>query len=178
MNELLLRFQGTSMGRVGLLIAAIFVLSAVTSSQAEDVAVGNIKISAAWVRATPKGAPVGGGYMTITNIGSVPDRLVGGTSSVSGRFEIHEMSRDNGIMTMRPVAGGVEIKPGQTVKFEPAGYHLMFVGLKEPFVRGKPVEATLQFEKAGKVVVDFMVEGIGAQTGGASMSHGMQHNSD
>lgn len=166
------------MGRVGLLIAAIFVLSAVTSSQAEDVAVGNIKISAAWVRATPKGAPVGGGYMTITNIGSVPDRLVGGTSSVSGRFEIHEMSMDNGIMKMRPVAGGVEIKPGQTVKFEPAGYHLMFVGLKEPFVRGKPVEATLQFEKAGKVVVDFMVEGIGAQTGGASMSHGMQHNSD
>jgi copper(I)-binding protein len=164
--------------RVGILIAAIGLLFTATSSPAEDVAVGNIKISAAWVRATPKGAPVGGGYMTITNSGTVPDRLVGGSSSASNRFEIHEMSMDNGVMKMRPVGDGVEIKPGQTVKFDPAGYHLMFVGLKEPFVRGKHVEATLQFEKAGKVVVDFIVEGIGAQMGGASMSHGMPHNSD
>jgi copper(I)-binding protein len=164
------------MMRALLLVTAIGLLFTAPSSRAEDVAVGNIKISSAWVRATPKGAPVGGGYMTITNKGTLPDRLVGGASSVSSRFEIHEMSMDNGVMKMRPVAGGVEIKPGQTVKFDPAGYHLMFVGLKEPFVRGEHVEATLQFEKAGKIAVDFIVEGIGAQTGGSSMSHEMRHN--
>jgi copper(I)-binding protein len=162
--------------RTLLLITAIGLLFIAPSSRAEDVAVRNMEISAAWVRATPKGAPVGGGYMTITNKGTLPDRLVGGTSSASSRFEIHEMSMDNGVMKMRPVSGGVEIKPGQTVKFDPAGYHLMFVGLKKPFVRGKHVEATLQFEKAGKIAVDFIVEGIGAQTGGSSMSHEMQHN--
>lgn len=162
--------------RALLLTAAIGLLFTAPSSRAEDVAAGNIEISSAWVRATPKGAPVGGGYMTITNKGTLPDRLVGGASAASSRFEIHAMSMDNGVMKMRPVSGGVEIKPGQTVKFDPAGYHLMFVGLKEPFVRGKHVEATLQFEKAGKIAVDFIVEGIGAQTGGSSMSHEMQHN--
>ncbi len=71
---------------------------------AEEITAGNLKISAAWVRATPKGAPVGGGYLTITNTGTTPDRLVGGSSDVSNTFEVHEMSMDNGVMKMRPVA--------------------------------------------------------------------------
>ncbi len=49
----------------------------------------------------------------------------------------------------------------------------MFVGLKNPFEQGQHVKATLEFEKAGNVPVDFTVEGIGAQTGGAA-SGGMQ----
>jgi hypothetical protein len=53
----------------------------------------------------------------------------------------------------------------------------MFVGLKSPFEQGQRVKATLDFEKAGKVPVDFTVEGIGAQTGGAS-SGGMQMRHD
>ena len=53
--------------------------------------------------------------MTITNTGSEPDRLIGGATPVAGRFEIHEMKMDNGVMKMRPVEGGIEIKPGQTV---------------------------------------------------------------
>jgi copper(I)-binding protein len=165
------------MVRTAFFVSALLATLALPA-QAADVMIGQLKISAPWARATPKGASVGGGYMTITNMGSEPDRLVGGVSDVAKQVEVHEMSMDNGVMKMRPVGGGVEIKPGQTVKFDPAGYHLMFVGLKEPFVRGTHVEATLQFEKAGKVVVDFIVEGIGAQTGGASMSHGMPHNSD
>jgi copper(I)-binding protein len=137
-------------------------------ARAEDIAVGSLKISTPWIRATPKGAPVGGGYMTITNSGNVSERLIGGTSDVSNRFEIHEMSMENGVMKMRPV-GGIEIMPGQKVELKPGGYHVMFVGLKEPFVQGQHVKATLQFEKAGNVAVDFIVEGIGAQTGGSNM---------
>ena len=83
------------------------------------------------------------------------------------------MGMDNGVMKMRPVTKGLEIKPGQTIELKPGGYHLMFVGLKSPFEQGQRVKATLDFEKAGRVPVDFTVEGIGAQTGGAS-SGGMQ----
>lgn len=164
------------MSRAWLAAAAFFAAGLVFAAHADDVVAGSLKISAPWARATPKGASVGGGYLTITNTGTAPDRLIDGSTNVAGRAEVHQMSMDNGVMKMRPVSGGVEIKPGQTVKFDPAGYHLMFVGLKEPFVRGKHVEATLQFEKAGKIAVDFIVEGIGAQTGGSSMSHEMQHN--
>ena len=69
-------------------------------------------------------------------------------------------------MKMRPVAGGIEIKPGQTVKLDPGGYHVMLMGLKQQLKQGEHFKATLEFAKAGKVDVDFTVEGIGAQTGG------------
>jgi copper(I)-binding protein len=154
------------MTRTIFIIAAILAVCVGMPAQAEDVTVGSLKISAPWTRATPKGASVGGGYMKITNTGGAPDRLVGGSTEISDRFEIHEMSMDNGVMTMRPVANGIEIKPGQTVEFKPGGYHVMFVGLKQPLAQGQPIKATLVFAKAGKVDVTFTVETIGAQTGG------------
>jgi copper(I)-binding protein len=75
---------------------------------------------------------------------------------------------DNGVMKMRAMPKGIELKPGQTVEFKPGSNHVMFVGLKQPLEKGGHVKATLQFEKAGKVDVDFPVEGIGAQTGGGA----------
>jgi len=149
-------------------IVAMFAALAGPPAQAEDVTAGSLKISAPWIRATPKGASVGGGYMTITNTGSVTEKLIGGASDVSSRFEIHEGSMESGVMKMRSVAG-VEIKPGQTVELKPGGHHVMFVGLKEPFEQGQHVKVTLHFEKTGNVPVDFVVEGIGAQTGGSNM---------
>ncbi|HEY5166977.1 MAG TPA: copper chaperone PCu(A)C [Pseudolabrys sp.] len=154
------------MTRAAFIIAAILAASLPLPAHAEDVSAGSLQISMPWTRATPKGAGVGGGYMKITNTGATPDRLVSGSTDVSSRFEIHEMSMDNGVMKMRPVAQGIEIKPGQTVELKPGGYHVMFVGLKKPFAQGEPVKATLVFEKAGKVAVTFTVEGIGAQSPG------------
>jgi copper(I)-binding protein len=139
--------------------------------QAQDITAGSLKISAPWIRATPKGASVGGGYMTIANIGNAGDRLVGGTSDVSSRLEIHEMSMEGGVMKMRPVRG-LDIKPGETVELKPGGYHVMFVGLKQPLQEGQHVKATLRFERAGDVAVDFSVKGIGAQDGSSSKAHG------
>jgi len=153
---------------------SLFTLSAHTA----DVTAGSLKISAPWARATPKGASVGGGYMTITNTGTAPDRLVGGSTGVSGKFEVHEMSMDKGVMKMRPLASGLEIKPGQTVELQPGGYHIMFVGMKQQLTAGDHFKATLEFEKAGKVDVDFAVQGMGATQptmggdhGGMNMKH-------
>jgi len=165
------------MNRTGFVIALVVAMCVVGPARADDVMVGNLKLTAAWARATPKGATVGGGYFTITNTGNAADRLVGGTSDISNRFEIHQMSMDKGVMKMREVTSGIEIKPGQTIRFEPSGYHVMFVGLKEPLKQGDHVKATLQFEKAGNASVDFVVESIGARSvgsapGGKPMQHG------
>ncbi len=157
------------MTRITLIIAAAFAALAILPAQAADVTVGSLKISSPWARATPKGASVGGGYMTITNNGNAPDRLVGGSTDVSKSFEVHEMKMDGGVMKMRPVAGGIEIKPGQTVILDPSGYHVMFVGLKDQLKQGGHFKATLQFAKAGKVDVDFVVEGIGAKAAAGDM---------
>jgi periplasmic copper chaperone A len=151
---------------------ALFVLIA-GPAQAEDVMAGGLKISAGWARATPKGASVGGGYLTITNTGAAADKLIGGTTSVAGRLEVHEMKMDGGVMKMRPVEGGLEIKPGQTVQFDPGGYHVMLVGLTQQLKEGDHFKATLEFAKAGKVDVDFTVEGIGAMHGNANPASSM-----
>ena len=154
--------------RTVFIIAAVVVAFAALPAQAEDVTAGSLKISALWARATPKGASVGGGYLKITNTGTVPDRLLGGSTEVASRFEIHEMSMDNGVMKMRPVTGGVEIKPGQTVELKPRGYHVMLMGLKQQLEQGQHFKATLEFAKAGKVDVDFTIEGVGAQNPGSA----------
>jgi hypothetical protein len=154
-----------------MIIAALSAPLATSLAFAHDYTVGSLKIDHPWARATPKGASVGGGYMKITNNGSEPDRLIGGSTDVAKSFEIHEMKMEGGVMKMRPVAGGLEIKPGATVTFDPSSYHVMFVGLKNQLKQGSHFKATLEFAKAGKVDVDFTVEGIGAKVPAAD--HGM-----
>ncbi len=154
------------MHRLALIAACLFALAMPIAAQGETVKLGDLTISSAWARATPKGASVGGGYLSISNAGAVPDRLIGGVTDVAGHFELHEMTMDNGVMRMRSMPNGIEIKAGQAVVLDPSGYHVMLVGLKKQLVQGDHFKATLQFAKAGKVDVDFTVQGIGAQNGG------------
>jgi copper(I)-binding protein len=160
---------------INLLFVMAAAIAAVLATPAcgADFTVGALQISAPWARATPKGATIGGGYMTITNTGTTPDRLTGSSSPISDKVELHEMSMDNGVMKMRPLASGLEIKPGQTATFKPGGFHVMFVGLKQPLMQGQAFTVTLEFEKAGKVEVDYSVAGIGAQ---APVDAGMKHD--
>jgi len=132
---------------------------------AHEFKVGDIEIEHPWSRATPAGAKVAGGYFTITNTGSSADRLLSISSDISAKTELHEMGVKDGVMTMRPVAGGLEIPAGGKLALAPGGYHLMFIGLKQQPKQGEEFSATLTFEKAGTVNVDFAVEGIGG-TGG------------
>ena len=137
----------TKRGLLGGALALTVALGAGAAAQAQDqsqpVKAGDLVISNAWTRATPGGAKVGGGYLTIENKGTTADKLVGGTTAVAGKLEVHQMSMSDGVMKMHPVEGGVAIEQGETV----------------------PV--TLQFEKAGKVAVSLSVQGIGAAAPGA-----------
>src|SRR6202049_3151580 len=103
---------------------------------AQEVKAGDLVITQAWSRATPGGAKVGGGYLTIENKGSTPDRLIGGSADVADKVQVHEMAMNNGVMTMRPLDKGLAIEPGKTVKLAPGGYHLMLSDLKSPIKRG------------------------------------------
>ncbi|MBY0560265.1 copper chaperone PCu(A)C [Hyphomicrobium sp.] len=115
-----------------------------------------------WTRATPEGATVGAGYLTITNNGKETDRLTGGAFEGADHVEIHEMKMDGDKMTMRQFKDGVEIQPGATVKFNPGSYHMMLMGLKKPIAKGPNIKGSLTFEKAGSVDIDYKVENIGA----------------
>jgi len=135
----------------------------VAAAHARDYKAGTLEIVDPWSRVTPKGSTVGAGYMTIKNTGSTPDRLIGGSADVAAKFEVHEMKMESGVAKMRPVQGGLEIKPGETVELKPGSLHAMFVGLKKPLTAGEHVKATLTFEKAGKVNVEYDVRAMGAE---------------
>lgn len=135
------------------------------------VKAGDLTIEKPWLRATPGGAKVAGGYVTVTNSGTAPDKLVGASIAGSERGEVHEMSNEAGVMKMRPI-DGVPIAPGASIELKPGGYHLMFLGLKTGFKQGQSVKGTLVFEKAGTVDVTFEVGALGARApGGGSGAH-------
>jgi hypothetical protein len=155
------------------LASALFVAALCAAPAcAQEVKAGDLVITQAWARATPKGAKIGGGYLTIENKGSAPDRLIGGSTDAAAKLEVHEMSMKGGVMTMRPLDKGLAIDPGKTVKLAPGGYHLMLMDLKNPLKQGETVPITLKFEKAGEVKVSLSVQGIGAQAPGGSAPAG------
>lgn len=131
---------------------------------------GDLTVTSPWTRATPGGAKIAGGYLKITNNGASADRFVGAKSEAADRVEIHEMSMSDGVMKMRPLPNGIEIKPGETVELKSGGYHLMFMDLKQPLKQGDSLKAKLQFEKAGSIDVDFNVNALGA-TGANAPQH-------
>jgi periplasmic copper chaperone A len=139
--------------------AAILCCLMVPATHAEDA---NIVMTQAWSRATPGGSKVAGGYLTIENKGPALDKLLSASTEAAKKIDIHEMAVTDGVMTMRPVEGGLPIEAGKTVKFAPGGLHLMIVGLVAPLVQGEKVPVTLKFEKAGEITVSFDVRAMGA----------------
>lgn len=147
-----------------LALGALLILPAAASSLAQEDKAGSLIIDRPWSRATPAGAKVAAGYVTIRNIGSAPDRLVGGSADgIAGRVEIHEMAVINGVMRMRELSLGLPIPPGGQAELKPGGYHVMFMDLARPLREGERVAGTLVFEKAGAVPIEFEVQDIGAR---------------
>ncbi len=145
------------------LASAAFLASLIVAPvRAEEVKAGDLVITQAWSRATPNGAKIGSGYLTIENKGAAPDRLVGVSAEIAGKVEVHEMTTKDGVMTMRPVEGGLSIEPGKTVKLAPGGHHLMMFDLKSPLKQGDALPVTLEFEKAGKAKISLDVQALGA----------------
>jgi periplasmic copper chaperone A len=108
------------------------------------------------------------------NKGTEADRLMGGSIAGVSRFEVHRMVMDGNVAKMRPVEGGLEIKPGQSVALTGDPFHVMLIGFKQPFQQGQHLKGTLEFQKAGKVDVEFTVEPIGAKAPSHSMP--MEHS--
>ena len=123
---------------------------------ARDYSVGALEITDPRAIETPARAMTAAGYLAITNTGTTPDRLLA-VKTEFPRTEIHAVETDKaGVARMVPV-GGLDLPPGATVVLAPQGLHVMFMGLKEPLVAGDAVPATLEFEHAGSVALDFDV---------------------
>ncbi|WP_180900273.1 DUF1775 domain-containing protein [Martelella soudanensis] len=140
----------------------------------EHVTLGDLDITDAFARATLPGAPVGGGFLTITNNGDTDDRLMAASSDAAGELQLHNMRMDGEVMKMYRMTDGIPVPAHETVTLSPGGMHVMFMKLNGPLAEGSIVDVELTFEKAGTVTVPFAVKSIAAKDAGHSM-HGMDH---
>src|SRR6202020_764060 len=129
--------EGQTMRHSLLTLALALALSA-APALAQEFKAGDIVVEKLWARATPKGAEVGSGYLTIQNKGAAPDRLTGGTADFA-TVEIHQMSLENGVSQMRELRDGLNIPAHGAGGFSPGGYHLMFTHLTHPLTKGESV---------------------------------------
>jgi len=115
-----------------------------------------IMIEGAYARS---GAKTGAAFFTIMNHGDSADRLVGASSEVAPRVELHTHHQgDDGIAKMRKIEGGVAVAAGASHEFARGGDHVMFMGLPDALEDGSTISVTLTFENAGDVVVEIPVD--------------------
>jgi periplasmic copper chaperone A len=134
---------------------------------ARSFALGGIEIVGPWARASLPATTDGGGFFTLTNKGTAPDRLIAASSAVAERVEIHAITVVGDGLRMRAREGGLALSPGTTLVLKPRGYHLLLTGLKTPLEPGSQVPVTLTFETAGNIDIELAVEApgpVGTQT--------------
>jgi copper(I)-binding protein len=119
-------------------------------------AVAQIRIENAWARATPPGAKIAAGYMTIRNDAAAPDRLIAATSPAAEKVETHVTMKEGDVFRMRQVKG-YDVPARGSFELKPGGAHLMLVNIKAPLQEGAKVPLTLRFERAGEVKTELQV---------------------
>jgi copper(I)-binding protein len=125
----------------GVALSAL-VLAALLAGQANADVVG----AEGWSRATPPGAKEAVGYLVLTNNGDEERRLLKITSAVADEVRIHRSSINAEGMAMMWPVGFLKLDPGETVRFEPNGLHVMLSVLSKPLKAGDKVPLTLQFD--------------------------------
>ena len=155
--------QTKRMGLIGrgvclLVLGAAFSSTPVLAGKTVTVMV---TVSNAWVRATVPGQQVAGAYLEISSIENAT--LVSAKSPAAKNVEIHVMSMEAGMMSMRQL-DRLELPAGKTVALAPGGYHLMLTGLKQPLKKGDTVPLRLIIEGKNKsrsvVKINAAVRGI------------------
>lgn len=137
-------------------LKSMFILIVSTGLGAAAVQADPIKITSPTLRTTIGDSRTTSAYVTLQNSGATSDRLLGVKTDISKMAGIHLMTQKDGVMSMAPVKGGLEIAPGAKVILAPMGLHIMLMGLAKPVVAGQKVPMTLIFEKAGEVPVTFI----------------------
>jgi len=134
-------------------VCAIVLLSA------GPLAAQGMMVHDAYARSSTAASTSGAAFMVLMNHSGSDDRLIGASSDVAAKVELHQHAEDsNGVMRMGEIEGGVPIANDEAHAFQRGGDHLMFMGLKRPLAQGEMINVTLEFEKAGAVDIEIMVD--------------------
>lgn len=145
---------------MALAVLPLLVLTGCTQMEDSETQAVTAEIANPWVRASEFSDHVGGMtgvFMEITNPGTEPITLIGGSSEISSTVEIHEVVLKDDAMVMQPKAGGITIMPGATHVLEMGGDHVMLMNLKKAIAAGDLVTVTLDFEGAEDITLEGLV---------------------
>ena len=131
----------------------LFALFAALVGMAQPVLASEIMFGSLQFRATVGSMSSSAAYVSVMNHGKMADRLLGATSNLARKTELHLMEMDNGVMRMRPIEGGIDLPAGKTIHLAPGGYHVMLIGLNAPLTAGSIFEITLVFQNAGEKTI-------------------------
>ena len=110
-------------------------------------ALAQVTVTEPWVRATVGQQKSAGAYLAVQSAANA--RLVGVSTPVAGRAELHEMAMENDTMRMRQV-DGIDLPAGKPVNLASGGYHVMFFDLKRQLKAGETVPLTLVVQDGAK----------------------------
>ncbi len=121
----------------------------VSTASAHEFKSGDLSIGHPYARPTAPSQPTGGGYLTLTSKGRA-DRLLSASTPIAREVQLHSMKMEGDVMRMREV-DAIEVPADTLVELKPGGFHLMFVGLKEPLKVGQqlPAQAPLREGRRG-----------------------------
>jgi copper(I)-binding protein len=140
--------------RGGLLLALATVVIG-TACAPEDEAPPVVNPLAAhdgWARPADSGA-MSAVYFTLGNTGPEADTLLGVTSTVAARTELHISMQHGTTMHMAPVTS-LPVPADDSVAFRPLGAHVMLMDLQRPLVPGDSLRVTLRFQSGRTVEVE------------------------
>ncbi|MCO4799005.1 MAG: copper chaperone PCu(A)C [Colwelliaceae bacterium] len=144
------------------LIVSVFLS---TSTLAKDLSVEH-----GYLRATIPGTSVSSAYMEITNKTNNDLVLIGASSNISNRIEIHEHIMSDEMMRMRQ-RESLMIPANDHVVLQPSGYHLMIFNLNTPLKVDDKVELTLHFSENKDMIITLPVESIKRKKQEESANH-------
>ncbi len=105
----------------------------------------------------PPSAKVYAGYLNILNYNKSPIILQKVNSEFSTQIEIHFMQVKNGIMRMKKLDSGLEIKSNSFVRLRPGGLHIMFKKLNKKINYNSDQIVKLDFGDCGVLRTNFKV---------------------
>lgn len=114
-------------------------------NQGDATTGGPVTITDPWVKATEDGMHMTGAFGTLANTTGEDIHVVGVTSPVTDRAELHEMVDQGGTPVMAEMPDGFVVEAGSEFVLEPGGNHLMLMNLQDPIEAGEEVEFSLEF---------------------------------
>lgn len=110
-------------------------------------ALAQVSVTDPWVRATVPNQKASGAFMRVQSVRAA--RLVGVSTPVAGRAELHEMAMENNTMRMRQV-DAIDLPAGKAVNLASGAYHVMLFDLKRQLKEGERVPVTLVVQDGAK----------------------------